>query len=111
MDVKDYLAEVPDDRKETVNAILQCIRNLYPDAAESMRYKMPTFESDTGWVAVANQKNYVSVYTCMPKHLEKFKKAHPKIKTGKGCINFKPGDSIPFTDLENVIHSAMEHGK
>ena len=85
---------------------------MYPKAVLSMKYKMPTFTQGDGWVAVANQKNYISLYTCSAEHLEGFKMKHPKIKTGKGCINFQDRDGIPLKDLKPVIKSAMEstHG-
>ncbi len=69
---------------------------------------MPTYEAGEGWVAAANQKNCISLYTCSAEHLESFKRKHPKIKTGKGCINFKDSDDIPINDLIPVIKSAME---
>jgi len=36
-----------------------------------------------GWVAIANQKHYVSLYTCGYHHIERFKQRCPRIKTGK----------------------------
>ena len=76
-----------------------------------MKYKMPTFERQNNWVALANQKNYISLYTCAAQHLEQFKTQHPNIKTGKGCINFRDTNEIPLYDLEEVIHSAMSMKK
>ena len=84
---------------------------LYPDCEETMKYKMPTFEFNGNWISVANQKKYISVYTCGEHCLKEFKKLHPKIKTGKGCINFKDSDSIPYGDLEIVIKTALEQEK
>ncbi len=110
MTVKEYLEDIPPERAEKMNSLIDLIKELYPDAAESMKYKMPTYESPEGWVAVANQKNYVSLYTCSPEHLVEFKKKHPKIKTGKGCINFTNSVDIPLDDLESVIKSAMSRG-
>lgn len=64
-----------------------------------------------GWVAIANQKNYVSLYTCSALHLVTFKAAYPGYKTGKGCINFRANDEIPMAAIENVIRHAIEHPK
>lgn len=86
---------------------MNLIKELYPDAEESMKYKMPTYTTAQGWVAVANQKSYISLYTCSSEHLASFKAAHPGIKTGKGCINFRDKDPIPLEDLKPVIHSAV----
>ena len=104
----NYLAAVPAGRRERLDAIRELILRLYPDAEETMDYRMPTFRWCDGWMAVANQKQYISVYTCSPAHLELFKEKHPDIKTGKGCINFRDRDVIPLDDLSGVVHNAME---
>ena len=105
--IKQYLATVPQNRQLRFKSINALILELYPDADVSFRYNMPTFEWHGGWVALANQKNYISLYTCSAQHLQEFKQRHPNIKTGKGCINFRDKDEIPLADLVGVIHSAM----
>ena len=105
--VRTYLENTPAHRKKTLAAIHRLILKFFPKAEVSMKYKMPTYEWLDGWVALANQKNYISLYTCGPQHLEVFKNKHPKIKTGKGCINFRDKDEIPFSTLEDVIISAI----
>ena len=107
MELTDYLAKATDVRRERLLSIMDLIKALYPDAKESMKYKMPTYTTESGWVAVANQKSYVSLYTCAEEHLVSFKKLHPGIKTGKGCINFRDKDAIPLEDLKSVIRSAI----
>lgn len=72
-----------------------------------MKYKMPTFESEKGWVALANQKNYISLYTCSAKNIAEFKNLHSHIKTGKGCLNIKDKDDFPLADLDSVIRNAL----
>lgn len=106
-EIKAYLEALPHERRSRLSSIVAKFEKLYPAATASMRYKMPTFEYEQGWVAVASQKHYISVYTCSAEHLEAFKAAQPKIKTGKGCINFKDSDDIPLDDLDSVIDSAM----
>ncbi len=112
MNITEYLDKASAERRGRLLALMDRIKSLYPDAEESMQYKMPTYTVSGGWVAVANQKSYVSLYTCSAEHLASFKAAHPDIKTGKGCINFRDRDEIPLDDVETVIHSAMrgKHG-
>lgn len=109
MELQDYLAQLSGVRSERINQLRNLILKLYPDAIESMRYKMPTYEFESGWVAIANQKHYVSLYTCGEQHLAEFKSKYPTIKTGKGCINFRDSITIPYDDLEQVITSAMNY--
>lgn len=108
MDLNDYLAAVPKHRRQRLDSIRQLVRELYPGAIESMRYKMPTFEHERGWISIANQKQYISLYTCMADHIAGFKTLHPHIKTGRGCINFRDRHEISLHDLKPVIISALE---
>lgn len=110
-EVEKYLSEIPDERKGIVTELHSMIMGLYPGAEVDMQYKMPTYHFKEGWVAIANQKNYVSLYTCGYRHISKFKEKHPKIKTGKGCINFKLKDPLPIPDLKKVVKHAIEHPK
>lgn len=107
--IDDYIASAGDARRDRLQAIIGLVRRLYPDAVVSMKYRMPTFETAGGWVAVANQKHYLSLYTCSAEHLDAFKRLHPDIKTGKGCINLRDRDHLPLDDLATVVRSAMGH--
>ncbi|MDX1734307.1 MAG: DUF1801 domain-containing protein, partial [Halioglobus sp.] len=83
MTLDEYVRAVPAQRRERFDAIRALIKRRYPQADESMRYRMPTFELEGGgWVALANQKQYISLYTCAAQHLEPFKARYPGIKTG-----------------------------
>ena len=107
MDIVDYIQAVEEERRKRLLSIINLIKQLYPEAIESLKFKMPTYESRQGWIAVANQKNYLSVYTCAEEHIATFKLAYPRIKTGKGCINFRDKDPIPLDQLQFVIKNAM----
>lgn len=109
--VKDYIHSIPGHRLERYMSIHDLILKLYPDVIIDMSYKMPTFKHGDGWVALANQKNYISLYTCGASHLESYKQRHPQQKTGKGCINFRVRDEIHYRDLEEVIKHAIESPK
>ena len=108
---KAYFAAIPEDRKPAVDMLHKLVVDLFPEAEITMGYRMPTYRVGEGWVALANQKSYVSLYTCGYHHIADFKIKHPKIKTGKGCINFKNADEIPLKDLKEVVKHAISHPK
>ena len=110
-EVKKYIGLISDARKARVKKLHALILKLYPKAIVSMKYRMPTYEVGEGWVALANQKRYVSLYTCGYHHIEGFKKKHPTIRTGKGCINFQDKDTLPIADLKQVVVHAMKASK
>ena len=109
--VDDYFQKVPEQRLERIMSIHHLILKLYPDANIDMSYRMPTYKHGDGWVALANQKNYISLYTCSESHIEPYRKKHPQQKTGKGCINFRARDEIHYDDLESVIKHAFDSPK
>ena len=109
--VNDYIQSIPDQRLDRFISIHNLILNLYPGATVDMSHKIPTYKAGDGWVALANQKNYISFYTCGASHLESYKQKHPQQKTGKGCINFRERDVIHLDDLESVIMHAIESPK
>lgn len=92
-------------------AIHQAILKAYPQVKVDMGYRMPTYKAGEGWVALANQKHHISLYTCGYHHIEAFKKTHPGVKTGKGCINLRDRDQVPMDDLIRVVRHAIEHPK
>lgn len=108
MNFDHYVRDIPPHRKKYFLELLNLINDMYPDAVTSMKYKMPTFSRDEGWVALASQKRYISLYTCSAEHLDAFKKKYPNVKTGKGCINIQDRDDFPVIELATVIKSAME---
>lgn len=110
-DVASYFDAVPENRRERVESLHRIITELYPDIAISMQYRMPTYRHGDGWVALANQKHYVSLYTCAASHLESFRQRHPELRTGKGCINFRARDEVPAAAVREVVRHAIEHPK
>jgi uncharacterized protein YdhG (YjbR/CyaY superfamily) len=110
-EVRRYFDTVPKDRKPVIEKLHKLIVGLYPGAKVDMSYRMPTYKAKDGWVAIANQKHYVSLYTCGAHHIAGFKEKYPGIKTGKGCINFKVTDQIPVAALKAVIKHAIKESK
>lgn len=107
MSIEKYMADIPPHRFSRFNAIFTLITQHYPTANISLKYKMPTFELNNRWIAIANQKSYISVYTCVAEHIAEFQALHPKVKTGKGCINIKDSDDFPVEDLLSIISKAL----
>jgi len=110
-DVKEYFRRVPKERQPLLRKLHALILEAYPDAESLIWYNMPTYRAKSGWVSLANQKHYVSLYTCSEQHIAAFKAKHPKIKTGKACINFRDTDEVPLEDVKKVVRHAIEHPK
>ena len=90
-----------------MTGLINLILGVFPKAKLSMRYKMPTFETGEGWMSLASQKTYVSVYTCSPDKIAPYLDRHPETRCGKGCLNFRDSDEIDEKTLGLVVRNAL----
>jgi hypothetical protein len=67
-------------------------------------------EGDWPIIALANQKNYVSVYVCATKDgkyiAEIYKNDLGKVSVGRSCIRFNKIEKVNLEALGKVIHEA-----
>ncbi len=106
-DIDEYIASLPDNRKQRMIEIREIIRKNFPEVTESMKYKMPTFEYSGNWVAAASQKHYLSIYFCQESLIMNIKQAFPKLSYGKACVRLKDKDIFPRDELEASIIAAL----
>jgi uncharacterized protein YdhG (YjbR/CyaY superfamily) len=115
-----YVAQLPDDRKEAITALRQAIKeNLPPGFEETMSYGMigyvvPHSLYPAGYhcdpklplpfLSIASQKNFVAIYHmgiyADPVLLDWFtaeyaKRVKGKLDMGKSCVRFKKPQEIP----------------
>lgn len=80
------------------------------------KFKYQNYKKETiDWpvVALANQKQYVSVYVCSVINgeyvAEKYKVELGKVKVGRSCISFKKLEDINLSALARVLKEAQKH--
>ena len=107
-EVQRFVDAVPEDRRPLFDSLKLLIERLYPEAALTLWYRVPTFKTKLGWVALSYWKDGVSLHTNGRHNIAQFKAAYPRVKTGTGTINLKLTDDVPEESLEWVIRRAME---
>lgn len=122
--IEDYIASVPDERKEAFNFLHQTIQKVSPKLnahfATNMlgygtfpykNYKKEMIE----WpiIALANQKQYISIYVCALDQgvylAEKYKDQLGKVKVGKSCISFKKLEDLHLPTLKIILSKAAKN--
>jgi hypothetical protein len=128
--VKEYLEELPEERRAVVAAVRKVIvKNLPKGYRETMNWGMISYEipleryPDTynsqplSYAALAAQKNYYAVYLmalcrCVEKGVspeswlrDEFKKAGKKLDMGRSCVRFKKLEDLPLEVIGQVISS------
>jgi hypothetical protein len=122
--VDEYLAQLPDDRREVIAEVRKLIRKHLPKGyVEAVNWGMLCYEiplekyPDTyngqplGYLALAAQKNYYALYMATPymdpatgaELKEAFEKAGKKMDMGKSCLRFKRLDDLPLPTLGKII--------
>ncbi|MFT5285091.1 MAG: hypothetical protein ACI8TQ_001252 [Planctomycetota bacterium] len=126
--VKQYLAELPEDRREAIQAVRKVVlKNLPKGYEEGMQYGMigyfvPHSLFPAGYhcdptqplpfAALASQKNHMAIYLMCIYGSEKHKawfseawlKTGKKLDMGKSCIRFKKLEQVAL----NVIGQAIK---
>lgn len=121
--IKDYIATLPADRRETFEFLHKLIQKTAPKLKPNFLYNMPGYGSfkyinykkeKLNWptIALASQKHYISVYVCAiidGKYLaEQYKAELGKVSVGKSCIRFKKIEDLNLKTLQKVIKLAAK---
>jgi uncharacterized protein YdhG (YjbR/CyaY superfamily) len=106
-----YVAQLPEARRERALALHGLILSLFPQARVSMRYRMPTYHLGAEFVAWANHKQHLALYTCSDARIAGFCARHPEVSAGKGCLRFRDPQRLPLGDLAQVVKNALAPGR
>src|SRR3989344_2416332 len=102
--VKEYFAALPLERREPMEFLDKFIKKTVPKLKPNFLYNMLGYGSFTyinskkqvlDWpvIALASQKNYISIYVCAVKDgeyiAEIYKDELGKVSVGRSCIRFK----------------------
>jgi len=121
-----YLAEMPEERRTSIEKVRQIILDNLPEGYEEvLNWGMITYQvplevfPDTYnkkplmYAALANQKNHMAVYLTsiyMDEKLnqdfeEKYKQTGKRYDVGKSCVRFRKLDDLPLSLIGETIQS------
>ena len=120
--VAEYLAELPEDRRTAIATVRDLVNTHLPEGyLESMAWGMITWAvplerlPDTyngqplGYVALASQKNYLTLYLMSAYgdeetwFREEYAKSGKKLDMGKSCIRFKTLDHLALEPVAKAV--------
>lgn len=121
--VTKYIASVAPERKDAIVFLHKFIQKNAPQLKSHFTYNMLGYGKfkyknykneivDWPVVALANQKNYISLYICAledEKYIaEKYAAKLGKVSVGKSCIRFKKLSDLNLEELRLVLQKAAE---
>lgn len=119
--VNEYIDMLTPERREVVTSVHRFIQKVAPTLKPYFAYNMlgygsfeyKNYKKETvNWptIALASQKNYISLYVCAVKDgeyiAEKHKDKLGKVSVGKSCIRFKKLEDLNLDVLEKIIKMA-----
>jgi Domain of unknown function (DU1801) len=125
--VEDYLASLPDERRQAVSAVRDVVRANLPDGyEEGMVFGMigwyvplerlpDTYNGQPlGLAALASQKHYMSLYlnsvygdpATESWFRERYAASGKKLDMGKSCVRFRRIDDLPLDVVGETIARA-----
>lgn len=127
--VAEFLASLPDDRRDTVSAVHKAIRKVVPKLKPYVsagmglgvigygkyRYKSASGrEGEWFLIGLAAGKAYYSLHICVGGEggylVEKNAKKLGKVKTGRSCINFNKLEDLNLDAAMALVKEAAKHG-
>ena len=103
----DYFANLPADRIEAMGVVRNVIKEVFPEAEETMMYKMPTYMVNDDYISINSQKHYMAIYVCYSEVVEKYAEELSHLNCGKGCIRFKKIEQLPLDTIRKIIKETL----
>lgn len=101
--VDEYIAGFPEDIQTILNQVRSTIRQMAPDADESIGYGMPAYKlHGRPLVYFAAFKNHIGFYATPTGHAE-FANELAIYKQGKGSVQFPVDRPIPFELIARIV--------
>lgn len=114
----EYMEQLEEPRKSEIVALDAIIRKAAPKLEPFVQmgilaYGHTSYKNAAGkeidWfkIGVSSNKNYISLYGC-GKVAHGYKKALPKAKIGKGCVNIKRLGDLDQAALKKMIQEGAK---
>lgn len=103
MSVDSYIAHYDGEVKNRLKAVRQLIKNIVPDAVETISYKIPTYKyQDKNLVHFAAFERHIGLYPSS-RVIEHFLPRLTAYKTSKGTIQFPHASPFPHDLIQSII--------
>ena len=108
LQVEEYLEQLEPQQRAALTIVRELILEEAPDAVETMKYRMPTYEYGSGILcAFASQKRYMSLYM-ETEAVEDHKADLEDLDVGKSCIRFRKLEKLPLDTVRTMLRETVQ---
>lgn len=106
--IDEYIAAFPADTQAALNEVRELIKELAPDATETISYAIPTFDMrGRHLVHFAGYERHIGLYPT-PTGMEEFKADLAPYKQGKGSVQFPLGEPLPIDLIRRIVEFRVQ---
>ena len=106
--VDEYIARLPEDRREAMSLLRRTIRAAAPDATEVITYKMPGFKAHgTFLVSYDAFKRHYSLFPASQVVVDEVGDAIQPYLAGRGTIRFPASRPIPADLVTRIVKARL----
>jgi uncharacterized protein YdhG (YjbR/CyaY superfamily) len=103
MTVDEYIDQAPEISRSIMDKVRQIIKEVAPDAEESISYMMPAYKTyGKPLVYFGASKNHLGFYATPTGHSQ-FKDKLSSYKQGKGSVQFPYSNEIPYDLIREIV--------
>jgi uncharacterized protein YdhG (YjbR/CyaY superfamily) len=98
----EYIGTFPEDVQSILHELRRTIKEVAPEAEETINYQIPTFTLHGNLVHFAALKNHIGFYPT-PSGMEAFKKELSAYKGAKGSVQFPMDQPLPLPLIRRIV--------
>jgi uncharacterized protein YdhG (YjbR/CyaY superfamily) len=100
--IDEYIACFPSAVQERLQQLRTTIRKAVPNAAETIKYRIPTYVLNGNLIHFAAYKNHIGLYPGS-KAIEHFKDELGKYELSKGTVRFPLDKPLPIGLVTKIV--------
>ena len=104
----EYLSTFPENVKERLEKIRSVIKEVVPEAEETISYNMPTFRFHGILVYFAGYKGHIGLYPGDSKTIIIFKDQLKGYETSKGTIRLPLDKALPLSLIKTIVQFRVQ---
>ena len=101
-DIDEYIAGFQSSTQTILRQLRETIRNIVPEAKETMSYQIPTFNLQGNLVHFAAFKNHIGFYPGSGA-IEAFKEELTIYESAKGTVRFPIDKALPLALISKIV--------
>lgn len=100
--IDEYINTFPERVQRILNELRQTIKDVAPEAEETINYGIPTFTLNGNLVHFAAFENHIGFYPT-PSGMEAFQKELSSYKGAKGSVQFPIDQALPLPLIRRIV--------